>query len=393
MFNELKFDAPTSRKMEEIAKRADEAMNNYDKSNYCTLSSVEHQAILNKKENRAFLNKLIDKKIARFLKEHDNISEQKMKEITDVYDSVSKSIYDAIEKIESTKFKFAYKFTIWLIKKYKPSVDEKVFLFTPVLDQPIETEYDINLFVTRDVYLKEDKLFYASTLFEFDRQISKKYFELAKYYDDNKDIWYYEKLVREKEQINSKRILFTGRYIKILENKKMVIDKDNNYKDYKDEIALHVIETTDTDKFNKIKDKFIKHYFRKTKYNAWYEQLRWIIIETFYDSIPENEKTEDWKRKEKSKRDANKEFLTKKERDIFEWDKSIKYIIWKKEVTVREKYRTDIKIVREMFDKFLTKIGISNISDFAYISDFEYPELEWEKNRCDKIHRYTKIKD
>jgi len=112
MFNELKFDAPTSRKMEEIAKRADEAMNNYDKSNYCTLSSVEHQAILNKKENRAFLNKLIDKKIARFLKEHDNISEQKMKEITDVYDSVSKSIYDAIEKIESTKFKFAYKFTI-----------------------------------------------------------------------------------------------------------------------------------------------------------------------------------------------------------------------------------------------------------------------------------------
>jgi len=56
--------------------------------------------------------------------------------------------------------------------------------------------------------------------------------------------------------------------MKVLETKKMVIDKENNYKDYKDEIALHVIETTDTDKFNKIKDKFIKHYFRKTKYNA-----------------------------------------------------------------------------------------------------------------------------
>lgn len=364
------FNHPISEKMEDIIKIASDS-----KEKSFLFYSDEQKDFLNQKENKEILEKIIDKEFYWFLSKN-NINEKDVPWIIKEYYKMSSTYHKAIDKLKWLRNRQLNKIIEKESEKYIPQKDEKVVLFVPDLDQPIECEYDINLYISHNIFSNEAKRKYAELYFEYDLLISKKNLEMVNFYESNKIIDNLITLYNYRKEIYWKRwYIGTNKWVEILKKKKIKIEKENNYISFKKEIYL---ASLDNKKLLEVKNNFIKNYFRKTKYNNWYEQITWFLLETFYD-----------------KDENNDEFINKS--IIEEFNKNDIYWISDKEWNwyIKEIYRTNMDIIKLLFIDNLKKNRLLHLVNYSYISDFYYSEKDpkWWNLKKERFFRLIEIQD
>lgn len=357
-YNELQFEKehPLSKKMEEIIKIAERV----DSEKSYLLHDPKEESILKDPKNKKILNNLFDKKTNDFLN-RKWIDENKMKDVLKLYNFNIQSYHKEIDKIQKSEVEYSLNFIKELLKKYNKNniSDEKLLLIVPSLDQPIETEYDMNLFASFKLFSNDDKYIYAKEIFKHTYSISERYYQLAKYISDNNEIEYFEDLYKLKKDFNSKSIFFSNRFMKMLEKKKIIIEKSNPLSLYKKEISLY--QKVNMYWYEKLENEFIWNYFKKNKYNWWYEYIKWFLLETYYNN-----------------QEYNDEFIDKNAKIYFE--KNINNSIYcnKKEVVLREDYRKDIEYIKSWLSLYMYWIWFWKNLQNIYISNFNYDD--WNKN-------------
>lgn len=373
---------PLSKKMEELSNII---KNKEDDKSYI-LYSDEQKKIISKKENNTKLKNLVLKEIKKFFKRiNKHVDDNNIKILQKEYNKKIKQ-YDKnignerkiIDKLEKQQKKKLNNILLKSLKNYKKSINDKdldeLLLFIPVLDQPFEIEYDFNLFFDKKILTKKNKDKYLEIMFEYNKEISKKYLDMVGYMEENKIIEEYKKLNNLIQELKTKRILFTNKWIDILDNPnkiKKYIKVENYKKLYKDEIFLWELVANKQDKkLNKIFISLNKNYFKDNKYNKKYIGYEWYIIEEFY------------------KKEDN-DFLTKKEKELFIKNKDLLYYVSKnnKSIVIREEKRKNIKYIRKILQEILINLWLKDFINYTKLKDFEYIDIikdNWEKEVIQK---------
>lgn len=376
MISELRINQNLSIKLDKLIAKIEE-----DEKKWYISHSDEHVKLLSIKENKRELNKIIDKYIDNYIKKYNNqikkdtlvtdllgeFNKSKMDEILKYYTNVIKSYHKEIEKLQNKRTQILDRLTYKSLKKYKSKNNETVIIFKPFLEQSIYEEYDIDIYISNNIFTEKEKEDFATIFFEYDLLISEQYYLLANYINDNKEIEKYQYLTNLKKDIKNSYGIHSGIYIKILSTWKIKTPKYNTLSLFKKELSLFKIYQNDTNKFEAIRQKFINDFFKKNK--LWkYFYSTYILLETFYNKLEYND------------------FLSKKDIELMK-NPDTNIIINKKSIIIKEKDRKNLELIKKWLLWMVHKLGVKNLDHNIYLYDMNY-ELDESNGKLEKIKVY-----
>jgi len=420
----IKFSGPESKKLKELVETLDSKLDDENIADYYS-SAKKDELLKNKDKLLKIIQKEIDNIIEKvnnatrdwfkkdFWTDLENVNDKTIQSIFNITEESFKdnylSIYiDTIEKLKKEIFELEDKkdeelrqFVFDKIRKYKPKDSkEKDILFVPVLEQDIYDEYDILIFVKNELLTEKEKKELIEKELNFDLEISRLNVKLVNYLEENQELERIKELYSMKKAVLEEDfVLWLKKYFDILEKNKFEYE-ETDYKDlYKEEIELFnnaVIKGSspygdflyDEWKLVEIRKLYYKNTFEVPENKGYFRVKDILVIEEYYDkeNIEYNKKY--YKTIEEQYIDFNEEI----DKDIikkFEKNKNLKFLVTKKDVVIREQYRKDIEVIKEVFVEFLKKNKLNNLLNNAYIYHFLYEDENG--NEIDKKEEYIKL--